>query len=110
RRRQLRAGRRALPYDRPPERHRAGDADGRRLRQGLWLVAEERLILPCGSIGLSRDEGGSVWQRTTACRAEKRSAFRHDLRFATAGGDPRSAWAKDSIRDRKLAEYAALFR
>ena len=43
RRRQLRAGRRALPEDRPPERHRAGDADGRRLRQGLWLVAEERL-------------------------------------------------------------------
>ena len=29
--------------DRPPERHRAGDADGRRLRQGVWLVAEERL-------------------------------------------------------------------
>ena len=43
RRRQLRAGRRALPEDRPPERHRAGDADGRRLRQGLWLVAEEGL-------------------------------------------------------------------
>ena len=29
--------------DRPPERHRAGDADGRRLRQGLWLVAAEGL-------------------------------------------------------------------
>src|ERR1700730_11154620 len=29
-----------------------------------------------------------------ACRAEKRSAFRHDLRFATAGGASRSAWAK----------------
>ena len=28
---------------RPPERHRAGDADGRRLRQGLWLVAAESL-------------------------------------------------------------------
>ena len=41
--RQLRAGRRALPQDQPPERHRAGHADGRRLRQGLWLVAEERL-------------------------------------------------------------------
>ena len=40
RRRQLRAGRRALPRDRPPERHGAGHADGRRLRQGLWLVAE----------------------------------------------------------------------
>ena len=29
--------------DRPPERQRTGHADGRRLRQGLWLVAEERL-------------------------------------------------------------------
>ena len=29
--------------DRPPERQRAGHADGRRLRQGLWLVAEEGL-------------------------------------------------------------------
>ena len=28
---------------RPPERHRAGNADGRCLRQGLWLVAEEWL-------------------------------------------------------------------
>ena len=45
RRRQLRAGRRALPEDRPPERHRAGHADGRRLRQGLWLVAEESLAI-----------------------------------------------------------------
>jgi hypothetical protein len=43
-RRQLRVGGRSLPEDRPPERHRAGDADGRRLRQGLWLVAEERLV------------------------------------------------------------------
>ena len=43
RRRQLRAGRRALPADRPPERQRAGHADGRRLRQGLQVVAEERL-------------------------------------------------------------------
>ena len=51
RRRQLRAGRRALPQDRPPERRRAGDADGRRLRQGLWLVAEERLVFPRGSSG-----------------------------------------------------------
>ena len=41
--RQLRAGRRALPQDRPPERQRAGDVDGRRVRQGLWLVAEEKL-------------------------------------------------------------------
>src|ERR1700722_2168585 len=46
-----RAGCRALPQDRSPERRRAGDADGRRLRQGLWLVTEERLVLPCGSIG-----------------------------------------------------------
>ena len=46
RRRQLRAGRRALREDRPPERHRAGNVDGRRLRQGLWLVAEEGLVLP----------------------------------------------------------------
>ena len=45
RRRQLRAGGQALPRDRPPERQRAGDADGRRVRQGLWLVAEERLGL-----------------------------------------------------------------
>ena len=30
---------------RPPERRRAGHADGRRLRQGLWLVAEEALAL-----------------------------------------------------------------
>ena len=43
RRRELRAGRRALPQDRPPERQRAGHADGRRLRQGLRLVAEESL-------------------------------------------------------------------
>ena len=49
RRRQLRAGRRALPQDRPPERHRAGNADGRRLRQGLWLVTEERLARPQAS-------------------------------------------------------------
>ena len=41
RRRELRAGRQALPRDRPPERKRARHADGRRLRQGLWLVAEE---------------------------------------------------------------------
>ena len=41
--RQLRAGRRALPPDRPPEQQRAGDADGRRLRQRLRLVAEETL-------------------------------------------------------------------
>ncbi|MBV8535590.1 MAG: DUF899 family protein, partial [Alphaproteobacteria bacterium] len=40
--RQLRGGR-ALPHDRPPERHRARPADGRRLRQGLSLVAEDRL-------------------------------------------------------------------
>src|SRR3954447_1685483 len=45
RRRQLRAGRRTLSQDRPPQRQRAGDADGRRLRQGLWLVAEERLAV-----------------------------------------------------------------
>ena len=44
--RQLRAGRRALSQDRPPERQRAGDVDGRRLRQGLWLVAEEKLGSP----------------------------------------------------------------
>ena len=46
RRRQLRAGRRAVPQDRPPERQRAGDADGRRLRQGLRLVAEEGVRAP----------------------------------------------------------------
>src|SRR5258708_26933376 len=44
------------------------------------------------------------------CRAETRSAFRHDLRFATAGGASRSAWANDGVRDRKLAECSALFR
>ena len=38
--RQLRAGRRALPPDRPLERERTRDADGRSNRQGLWLVAE----------------------------------------------------------------------
>ena len=43
RRRQLRAGGQALPRDRPPERRRARHADGRRLRQGLWLVAEQGL-------------------------------------------------------------------
>jgi hypothetical protein len=32
------------------------------------------------------------------------SAFRHDLRFATACGDSRSAWAQDGVRHRKLAE------
>ena len=40
---QLRAGRRAVPEDRPPERERAGHADGRGLRQDLWLVAEKGL-------------------------------------------------------------------
>ena len=43
RRRQLRAGRRAVPQDRPPERQRARDADGRRVRQSLSLVADEDL-------------------------------------------------------------------
>jgi hypothetical protein len=57
RRRQLRAGRRALPEDRPPERHRAGDADERCLRQGLRLVTEERLVLPCGSSPSPRSRG-----------------------------------------------------
>ena len=38
--RQLRAGGRAVFHDGPPERERARDADGGRLRQGLWLVAE----------------------------------------------------------------------
>ena len=42
RRRQLRAGRRALPQDRPPERQRAGDADGRRLRRRLVRRKPER--------------------------------------------------------------------
>ena len=37
------AGRRALPQDGTTERERAGHADGRRLRQGLWLGAEEGL-------------------------------------------------------------------
>src|SRR6185436_8441838 len=41
--RQLRAGRQAVPRDQAPERQRAGDADGRCLRQGLRLVAEEGL-------------------------------------------------------------------
>ena len=62
RRRQLRAGRRALPEDRPPERQRAGDADGRRLRQGLWLVAEESLVLLCGAIGVREAAYGSGLQ------------------------------------------------
>ena len=44
RRRQLRAGREAFPRDQAPERRRARHADGRRLRQGLWLVAEEGLV------------------------------------------------------------------
>ena len=39
--RQLRAGRRALPPDRPLKRERTRDADGWRKRQGVWLVAEE---------------------------------------------------------------------
>ena len=43
--RQLRAGRRAVSSHRPPERHGAGNAHGRRLRQGLWLVAAESLGL-----------------------------------------------------------------
>ena len=30
------------------------DADGRRLRQSLWLVAEEKLALPSGSIWVTR--------------------------------------------------------
>ena len=41
--RQLRAGRRALPPDRPLDRQRTGAADGRRLRQSVWLVSEEGL-------------------------------------------------------------------
>src|SRR4029077_7962477 len=52
--RQLRAGRRALPRDRPPERQRAGDLDGRRVRQGLWLVAEENLSSRIGTSSLQR--------------------------------------------------------
>jgi predicted TIM-barrel fold metal-dependent hydrolase len=39
--RQLRAGRRALPPDRPPKQQRTHNADGRCLRQGVWLVSEK---------------------------------------------------------------------
>ena len=48
RRRQVRAGGRTLPQDRPLERRRASDADGRRVRQSISLVAEETCRLaPC---------------------------------------------------------------
>ena len=42
--RYLSTGRRTLSQHRWPQRHRAGNADGRRLRQGVWLVAEESLV------------------------------------------------------------------
>ena len=45
RRRQLRAGGRALCPDRSPEQYRTCHADGRRLRQGIWLVTEEGLTV-----------------------------------------------------------------
>src|SRR6185436_15959992 len=50
----------ALPQDRPPERQRASDADGRRVRQGLWLVAEERLILQPGGAQRTRERSMDV--------------------------------------------------
>ena len=40
---ELRAGRGAVPQNRSPERERARHADGRRLREGLRLVAKEKL-------------------------------------------------------------------
>src|SRR5260370_105753 len=46
RRRHLRAGGRAVPQDGAAERERAGHADGRRVRQGLWLGAEQGLAAP----------------------------------------------------------------
>ena len=63
RRRQLRAGRQAVPGDGSPERHRTGDADGRRLRQGLWLVAEEKLARRISRLvrrSLKREGGGVI--------------------------------------------------
>ena len=55
--RQLRAGRRAFPQDGPAERQRARDADGRRQRQGVWLVTQEGIARfplprPEGDLGL----------------------------------------------------------
>ena len=52
--RQLRTGGRAVPSNRPAERQREGNADGRRYRQGLWLVSEESVVPPRGSIGATR--------------------------------------------------------
>ena len=50
----------------PPERHRAGHADGRRLRQSLWLVTEEgrrRLINHvAGRAGWSRRRNPPSWR------------------------------------------------
>ena len=60
----------------PPERHRAGHADGRRLRQGLWLVAEERLA-PADERSPSLG-----WQCLTA---EPRAGAGHRTTQAAAG-------------------------
>ena len=45
-------------YDRPPERQRASDADGRRLRQGLSLGAEEGLA--CSPHEAKRNAGSQT--------------------------------------------------
>ena len=52
---------------RPPERHRAGHADGRRLRQGLSLVAAKSLVHPlCGTAQSAAQVGGIAAARCSA--------------------------------------------
>src|SRR5262249_10650789 len=82
--RQLRAGRRALPQDRPPERQRAGNVDGRRLRQSLRLVAEEGLA---HAPGAQKSGSSSRFQRVLVRRALAIRAsvpWRRRLRFYAA--------------------------
>ena len=72
--------RQALPGDRPPERQRAGHADGRRLRQGLWLVAEEGLaISPPVMAGIPRrcrSRPAPARRRSFGCRARAHALHR----------------------------------
>ena len=56
---------------RPPERRGAGDAHGRRLRQGLWLVAAESSVDRCQSIG---GQAGIRGRLRLAVRSRRRPA------------------------------------
>ena len=85
--RQLRAGRRAVPQDGPPERHRARDADGRCLRQGLWLVTEQGLargMSPCALNHIPADVSGCRFQSSEQAPAA-RGGLRAGCSCSSAG-------------------------